>query len=233
MLTGLTSMKPLGGCMMTKLLQHWWFWSMLKIFISKSFQCQQKMESHCYCQTGNGFNMWSNFSLQNFSNMNLIYTGKTNALGYELYGIVGEANGQVLPLAFAFTCSTDGTVAPGAKDWMLQNVLQCINDCCPNIMNVHLDKDLTDLSAVCTVFHNAQAQLCYWHAIWYLEQRLAEDKLPAKYDPHITYKLFTFIDPTWAPGVTSGWPEDGVHEDDAKCERPQEEADELLVQLRL
>ena len=97
------------------------------------------------------------FSSPNFTNTNLVHTGKTNALGYELYGIVGEANGQVLPLAFTFTCSTDGTAAPGAKDRMLQSVLQRINDCCPNITNVHLDKDPTELSAVHTVFHNAKA----------------------------------------------------------------------------
>ena len=97
--------------------------------------------------------------------MNLIYTGKTNALGYELYGIVRKANGQVLPLAFGFTCLTDGTAEPGAKDQMLQNVLQWTNDCCPNIMNVHLDKDPTELSAVRTVFHNSKAQLCCWHVI--------------------------------------------------------------------
>lgn len=47
------------------------------------------------------------------------WTGKTNALSYELYGVIGEANGQALPLAFAFTCSTDGTAAPGAKDHMI------------------------------------------------------------------------------------------------------------------
>jgi hypothetical protein len=139
-----------------------------------------------------------------------------------LYGIVGEANGQALLLAFAFTCSTDGTAA---QDRMLQNILQCINDCCPNITNVHLDKDLTELSAVHTVFHNAKAQLCYWHAIRYMEQRLAEDKPPAKYDPHIAHKSFTFMDPTWVPRVGL------IHEDDAECERPQEEADELPVRL--
>ncbi|KAJ7821905.1 hypothetical protein B0H13DRAFT_1660027, partial [Mycena leptocephala] len=45
-------------------------------------------------------------------------TGKTNALGYELYAVVAEANGQTLPFAFAFTTSTDGTAAEGAKDRM-------------------------------------------------------------------------------------------------------------------
>jgi hypothetical protein len=53
------------------------------------------------------------------------YTGlmppkeKTNAMEYESYGVVGKVNGQVLPLAFAFMCLTDGTTAPDAKDQML------------------------------------------------------------------------------------------------------------------
>ncbi|KAJ6506451.1 hypothetical protein DFH09DRAFT_1200157 [Mycena vulgaris] len=58
-------------------------------------------------------------------------TWKTNALGYELYGIVGEANGQALPLAFAFASSTDGTAAEGAKDRMLQHVPGHISMRCP------------------------------------------------------------------------------------------------------
>ena len=78
---------------------------------------------------------------------------------------------------------------------------------------------LTELSAFCTVFPHARGQLCYWHAIRYLEQWLAEDKPPAKYDLQIANKSFTFIDLTWAPGVMSGWLEDNVHKDDVECER--------------
>lgn len=66
-------------------------------------------------------------------------------------------------------------------------------------------------------------QLCYWHAITYVEERLAEDKPPAKYDPRKAHAIFSFIDPTWAPGVTSGWLEDGVHEDDADIEESEDE----------
>lgn len=136
---------------------------------------------------------------------------------------MGEANGQALPLAFAFTCSTDGTAAPGAKDRMLQKVLGRIDEYCPNIADVHLDKDPTELSAVRTALPNAKGHLCYWHAIRYLEQRLAEDKPPAKYDPRIAHKRFAFIDPTWAPGIMSGWLEEDVREEDAECERPEED----------
>ncbi|KAF8220084.1 hypothetical protein L208DRAFT_1335813, partial [Tricholoma matsutake] len=156
-------------------------------------------------------------------------TWKTNALKYELYGVVGEANGQALLLAFAFTCSTDGTAAPGAKDCMLQKVLGHIDQYCPNIADVDLDKDPTELSAVCTVLPNAKRHLCYWHVIRYLEQQLAEDKPPAKYDPHITHRTFTIVNLTWAPGITSGWLEEGVQEEDAECEEPVEDNVEPMV----
>ncbi|KAJ7104672.1 hypothetical protein C8R44DRAFT_640136, partial [Mycena epipterygia] len=74
-------------------------------------------------------------------------TWKTNALGYELYAIVAEANGQALPLAFAFTTSTDGTAAEGAKDRMLQHVLGHISQHCPKIKFVGSDKDTTEINA--------------------------------------------------------------------------------------
>ena len=83
---------------------------------------------------------------------------------------MGEVNGQALPPAFVFTCSTDGTATPDAKDHMFQKVLQHVDKYCPNIAAVHLDKDLTELSSVHVVFQNARSQLCYWHVIKYLEK---------------------------------------------------------------
>ncbi|KAF8230922.1 hypothetical protein L208DRAFT_1279679, partial [Tricholoma matsutake] len=71
-------------------------------------------------------------------------TWKTNAMGYELYGVVGEANGQALPLPFAFTCSTDGTAAPGAKDRMLRDILRHIDKYTPNLAVAHSNKDPTE-----------------------------------------------------------------------------------------
>jgi hypothetical protein len=47
-------------------------------------------------------------------------------------------------------------------------------------------------------------QLCYWHGICYIEERLAEDKPPAYYDPCKAHLVFSFLDATWAPGVTRG-----------------------------
>jgi hypothetical protein len=130
--------------------------------------------------------------------------GKTNALGYELFAIVGEANGQALPLAFAFTASTSQEAQPGAKDRMLQHVIKHIHEGCPNITYTLSDKDMSEINAFRSQIPTAKHQLCYWHAIKYLEERLAEDRPPARYDPRAAHRIFQFIDPTWAPGIASG-----------------------------
>ncbi|KIJ30764.1 hypothetical protein M422DRAFT_184438 [Sphaerobolus stellatus SS14] len=128
-------------------------------------------------------------------------TWKTNAVGYELYGIVAEANGRSLPVAFVFV-TTDGSALSGAKDRMLQQVLGHLKNKCPNILFTLSDKDQSEINACRAIFPQARHQLCYWHAIRYIEERLAEDKIPAPYDPLKAHRIFDFIDPTWAPGVT-------------------------------
>ena len=45
--------------------------------------------------------------------------GKTNTTVYELYSVIVEANGKVLPLGFMFTSMTDGSAKKGVKQHML------------------------------------------------------------------------------------------------------------------
>ncbi|KAF7978602.1 hypothetical protein HWV62_45332 [Athelia sp. TMB] len=130
-------------------------------------------------------------------------TWKTNAASYELFGFFGEANGQSLPLGFIFTTMTDGSAKPGAKERMLTETLTWLSKRCPNIEWTLSDKDPSEINA-CRKAINKKHQLCYWHATRYIEERLAEDKLPAAYDPRKAHAVFAFIDPTWAPGVTRG-----------------------------
>lgn len=111
---------------------------------------------------------------------------------------------------------------------MLWNVLCCIDEYCPKVAAIHLNKDPTELSTVSVAFPNTWSQLCYWHAIQYLKKWVAEDKPAAKYDPCIAHKEFTFVNPTWAPGITSGWLKEGVHEDDAEHEGPEIELAEQV-----
>ncbi|KDR77335.1 hypothetical protein GALMADRAFT_66460 [Galerina marginata CBS 339.88] len=149
-------------------------------------------------------------------------TWKTNAAGYELYGLVGELNGRAVPLAFCFTASTDGTALEGAKDRLLRTVIRFVAKKCANIKFTLSDKDLTEINGFRTEIPHARHQLCYWHGVRYIEERLAQDKPPAKYSAIRANKVFNFIDPTWAPGVSSGWLEEGVHESDAEVERDAE-----------
>jgi hypothetical protein len=109
---------------------------------------------------------------------------------------------------------------------MLQHVLGHIDEKCPNISFVGSDKDSTEINASRAKIPHAKHQLCTWHGVRYVQERLAENKPPAKYDPRNAHKVFAFIDPTWAPGVTAGWLEDGVVAADALIDKPEDEPEE-------
>lgn len=99
---------------------------------------------------------------------------------------------------------TDGSAKSGAKQRILTEILAELSRCCPNIKFTLSDKDPSEINACRTSVSKAKHQLCYWHGIKYIEERLTEDKPPAAYDPRIAHEVFKFIDPTWAPGVTRG-----------------------------
>lgn len=84
------------------------------------------------------------------------------------------------------------------------------------------DKDLREINGFRTEIRHARHQLCYWHGVRYIEERLSQNKLPAKYNAIQANRVFNFIDPTWVPGVSSGCLEEGVHESDAEVERDAE-----------
>ncbi|KIY68664.1 hypothetical protein CYLTODRAFT_252877 [Cylindrobasidium torrendii FP15055 ss-10] len=148
-------------------------------------------------------------------------TWKTNALGYELYSIVAEMNGQAVPLAFMFVTLLE-SAQEGTKGALLRQFIQAITHHCPNIMFTLSDKDILEIDGFRIEIPNAKHQLCYWHGIKYIEKRLGENRPPAAYDPRIAHAVFDFVDPTWAPGVTMSWLEDGVHPDDAEISEPPE-----------
>ncbi|KAJ7441818.1 hypothetical protein B0H11DRAFT_2348974 [Mycena galericulata] len=145
-------------------------------------------------------------------------TWKTNALGHELYGIVGEANGQAIPLGFMFIGHSEEETDSGAKERTLCHLIRHVKEHCANIMFTGSDKDTVEINGFRKEIPQAKHQLCYIHALSYIEKRLAEDRPSAAYDPRIAHRTFDFIDPTWAPGVSSGRVEDGVCEEDAEME---------------
>jgi len=86
---------------------------------------------------------------------------------------------------------------------MLEALLSWFSKRCPNIKFTLSDKDPSEIDVFRAWIH-AKHQLCYWHGVRYVEERLAEDKPPAYYDPRKAHLVFGFIDATWAPGVTGG-----------------------------
>lgn len=149
----------------------------------------------------------------------------TNAAHYEISGLLAEGNGQGIPIGFIYTCGTDGTAKRGAKMWLLVDFLEFFRERCPRIIFTLTDKERAEIDAFRKVWPDAKHQCCYWHAIRYLETRLAEDKPPGPYDPRDASRAFSFIDPTWAPGVVAK-AEDAQNELESGSRMPRGENDE-------
>lgn len=127
---------------------------------------------------------------------------------------MGELQGRAVPLAFCFTASISGSAAEGAKERLVHTVIRYVAQQCQNIAFTLSDKDITEINAFRVEIPQARHQLCYWHAIRYIEERLAENKPPSPYSAIRAHEIFDFIDPTWVPGISSESVQDGVHSND-------------------
>jgi hypothetical protein len=100
--------------------------------------------------------------------------------------------------------NTDGTAARGAKRRMIAACLRHIKPKCPNVKFILTDKDQSEFGAVADVYPEAKHQLCYWHVLRYLADRLSENKKPRRYNAQKAHDYFDFTDADW-----------GVEDDDA------------------
>lgn len=122
--------------------------------------------------------------------------GKTNKLGYELYGFVAEANGKALPMLFLFI-ETTALAAPNAKRRKIAECLQFIKPHCLNLKFTLSDKDVQEIGAVEDVFPELKHQLCYWHVLRYISDRKNDNTRPRPYDARAAHRIFNFIDSSW------------------------------------
>lgn len=116
---------------------------------------------------------------------------------------MAEANGQSLPLGFIFSVGTDGTAEEGAKGRVLDDFLGYFKTRCPNVKFTLSDKEKCEIDACQRAFPDAKHQCCIWHMLHYIEGRLAKDEATIPYDPRLAHGHFSFIDPTWCPGVAA------------------------------
>jgi hypothetical protein len=117
--------------------------------------------------------------------------GHTNGLNFELYNILGETYGLGSPLAFLFIKVEKGAGAPNIKSQYIIAVLKhLVSKHQLKINTVHTDKDTTEINACCAALLNADHQLCFWHALKAVRQRLAVvRRSPALYNSQVAREV--------------------------------------------
>ena len=62
------------------------------------------------------------------------------------------------------------------------------------------DKDRSEINAVGEVWPEAKHQLCFWHALCAIKQRLSQNRsTPAYYNANTASQIFDFIDVNFLP----------------------------------
>lgn len=109
-------------------------------------------------------------------------------------------NGSGLPLGYMFIHS-DGKGNEGAKEHLLHQFFQYFVDKWKIKALVTLcDKNWSEINALRAVFPAAKLQLCYWHVLRAIKERLKILKRqPGHYDMAEAMAEFPWIDATFIP----------------------------------
>jgi len=127
------------------------------------------------------------------------YSGNTNKQNFELFGAVADVNGVGVPLLYLLV-STTKQAAKGAKEAILTKWLGSLKCCGIHPEFVLTDKDQSEINAVKHVWPHSKHQLCFWHALRAVKQRLVKNKsTPAPYDPVKAKQVFDFIEEDFIP----------------------------------
>ena len=125
--------------------------------------------------------------------------GNTNNGNFELFSAVADANGSGIPLAFLLMATTPDA-ASGAKQEVLERFLRALKNLGVQPEFTLSDKDWSEINAMNAVWPSAKHQLCFWHALRAVKQRLSKTKeTPAPYNPDTARKEFSFIDRDFVP----------------------------------
>ncbi|OSC99965.1 hypothetical protein PYCCODRAFT_1342865, partial [Trametes coccinea BRFM310] len=136
---------------------------------------------------------------RNTQELGLDSTWNTNGGNFELFAAVADADGAGIPLAFLFISTSKGTDS-GAKQIVLERFLGELKLLGVNPEFTLSDKDWSEINAMQATWTTAKHQLCFWHALRAVKQRLSKNKAtPAPYDPEEAHHNFSFIDPQFVP----------------------------------
>ncbi|EIW53639.1 uncharacterized protein TRAVEDRAFT_99853, partial [Trametes versicolor FP-101664 SS1] len=128
-------------------------------------------------------------------------TWNTNGGNFELFAAVADANGAGVPLAFLFIQTTKDA-APGAKQAILERFLGHLKALGVDPEFTLTDKDWSEINAMAATWPDAKQQLCFWHGVRAVKQRLCKNKdTPAFYDSVAANREFPFIDIDFVPAA--------------------------------
>ncbi|EIW56575.1 uncharacterized protein TRAVEDRAFT_101164, partial [Trametes versicolor FP-101664 SS1] len=128
-------------------------------------------------------------------------TWNTNGGNFELFAAVADADGAGVPLAFLFIRTTKDA-APGAKQAILERFLGHLKAFDVDPEFTLTDKDWSEINAMAATWPDAKQQLCFWHDVRAVKQRLCKNKdTPAFYDSVAANREFPFIDINFVPAA--------------------------------
>ncbi|KAG6826876.1 hypothetical protein H0H92_014080 [Tricholoma furcatifolium] len=125
----------------------------------------------------------------------------TNGSNFEVYALLGEIYGSGCPLGYLLlhTSNSDS----GAKERYLTGFLKAFKDACETDFKPIItlsDKDLSEINALRTVFTESKHQLCFWHCLRAIKQRLSILRRRPKYYNVLEAKHeFDWIDASFVP----------------------------------
>lgn len=112
---------------------------------------------------------------------------------------MADAKGSGVPLAFLLI-RTSKDAQSGAKQAVLERFLGQLKLRGVEPEFTLSDKDWSEINAMRATWPEAKHQLCFWHALRALKQRLAKKKdTPAPYDSEAAHREFNIIDPAFVP----------------------------------
>ena len=116
-----------------------------------------------------------------------------------MFAAIAGAEGSGVPLAYLMI-QTSKEAGKGAKEQILRSFLQKLKDAGVEPEFTLTDKDWSEINAMRAVWPNAKHQLCLWHGLHALKQRLAKNKdPPVYYDADGAHSTFPFISPDFVP----------------------------------
>lgn len=84
------------------------------------------------------------------------------------------------------------------KRRILAQCLTYIRERCPNVKYTLSDNDLQEIGAVRDVYgYSIKHQLCYWHVMRYVTERLSDNRRPRPYSSHEAHGVFGFVEESW------------------------------------